>query len=60
MSLLCVCGCVCVLDVRRYDDELCPFWQAARSIFTVLLCCVFFFDQINTLSLSGLEMGPAQ
>ena len=33
-------------------DGLCPFWQPARSIFTVLLCHVCFFEQINSLSLS--------
>ena len=46
---VCVCG---------QHDGLCPFWQPARSIFTVLLCCVFFFEQINPLSLPTPTISP--
>jgi len=51
MSLLyiCVrCKTLCIIGGQR--DGLCPFWQPARSIFTVLLCCVF--SRANKLSLS--------
>jgi len=42
------CKTLCIIGGQH--DGLCPFWQTARSIFTVLLRCVFFFEQINSLS----------
>ena len=46
---LCVrCKTLCIIGGQH--DGLCPFWQPARSIFTVLLCCVF--SRANKLSLS--------
>ena len=46
---ICVrCKTLCITGGQH--DGLCPFWQPARSIFTVLLCCVFF--RANKLSLS--------
>jgi len=49
-SSICV-RCKTLYIIGGQHDGLCPFWQPARSIFTVLLCCVFF-KQINSLSLS--------
>ena len=38
---MCVrCKTLCIIGGQH--DGLCLFWQPARGIFTVLLCCVFF------------------
>ena len=43
MSLLYVCvRCKTLCIIGGQHDGLCLFWQPARGIFTVLLCCVFF------------------
>ena len=34
----------CERVIGGQHDGLCPFWQPARSIFTVLLCHVCFFS----------------
>jgi len=43
MSLLYVCvRCKTLCIIGGQHDGLCLFWQPVRSIFAVLLCCVFF------------------
>ena len=39
-------------------DGLCPFWQPARSIFTVLLCDVCFFRANITLPIALARYTP--
>ena len=52
MSLLYMCvRCKTLCIIGGQHDGLCPFWQPARSIFTVFYA-VCFFEQINSLSLS--------
>jgi len=46
-----ICRYKTLYIIGGQHDELCPFWQPARSIFTVLLCYVCFF-RANKLSLS--------
>ena len=51
MSLLYMCvRCKTLCIIGGQHDGLCPFWQPARSIFTVFYAVYFF--QANKLSLS--------